>query len=202
MSKIDKGLGVQESGIGNGEEFTGWPAELQAESKTQKKGKGRRKNEGPANLSLNSLLDIVTIILVYLLKSFASSPVSVPDPNVHLPDSSAQLVPEEAAVIMITTTKIVAGDEAVAEVVDGTHVDANDKRDGEKGYFITPLYDAMVAQADNEKKIAQYNPAHQFKGISILICDKRIPFRLLSEVMYTAGQAEYGNFKFAVIKRE
>ena len=202
MSKKDNELGVQETGIGNGEEFTGWPSELNQVSEGKKRGKGRRKGEPGAVLSLNSLLDIVTIILVYLLKSFASSPVSVPDPSVHLPDSSAQLVPEEAAVVMITTSKIVVGDEAVAEVVDGTHVDANDKRDGEKGYFITPLYDAMVTMADNEKKIAQYNPAHSFKGISILICDKRIPFRLLSEVMYTAGQAEYGNFKFAVIKRE
>lgn len=202
MSKNKSDLGVQESGIGNGEEFTGWPDELKKTSESKKKGKGRRKGDGNATLGLNSLLDIVTIILVYLLKSFASSPVSVPDPSVHLPDSSAQLIPEEAAVVMITTDKIVAGDEAVAVVVDGTHVDANDKRDGEKGYFITPLYDAMVSMADNEKKIAQYNPAHAFKGISILICDKRIPFRLLSEVMYTAGQAEYGNFKFAVIKRE
>lgn len=203
MSKVGNELGVQETGIGDGGEFTGWPADLQQQGQSGKKrGKKKRRPIGNASLSLNSLLDIVTIILVYLLKSFASSPVSVPDPSVKLPDSSAQLVPEEAAVVMVTTDKIVINDSAVAEVIDGTHVSPNDKRDGEKGYFITPLYDAMVASADNEKKIAQYNPAHAFKGISILICDKRIPFRLLSEVMYTAGQAEYGNFKFAVIKRE
>lgn len=202
MSKNDTDLGVQESGIGNGEEFTGWAEDLKHVEDFKKKSKKRRGEIGNATLGLNSLLDIVTIILVYLLKSFASSPMSVPDPSIKLPDSSAQLMPEEAAVIMVTKTKIVAGDSAVAEIIDGTHVDANDKRDGEKGYFITPLYDAMVALADNEKKIAQYNPAHAFKGISILMCDKEIPFRLLSEVMYTAGQAEYGNFKFAVIKRE
>ena len=62
--------------------------------------------------------------------------------------------------------------------------------------------EALTEAADNEKKIAQYSQSKVFKGIAILIADKRIPFRLLSEVMYTAGQAEYGNFKFAVIKKE
>ena len=200
--KNDFDTDVQETGIGQGEDYPGWPGDVQQGQEIRRvSNKKARDTDSKATLTMNSLLDIVTIILVYLLKSFAGSPVSVPDPTVKLPSSTAQIVPEEASTITITETKIVVNDKAVAEINDGT-VDPNDKRDGPQGFFITPLYDALVDAADNEKKIAQYNPAQTFKGIAILIADKRIPYRLISEVMYTAGQAEFGSFKFAVIKKE
>ena len=192
---------VKESGIGDGGEYTGWEEDLKEVPTHRRKRKAPRASAYKATLGMNSLMDIVTIILVYLLKSFAGNPVATPDPNIKLPDSTAQLVPEEAATITISDNKIVVNDTAVAEVMEGK-VDPNDKRDGPQGFFITPLYDALVEAADNEKKIAQYSPNKVFKGIAIVIADKRTPYRLLSEVMYTAGQAEYGNFKFAVIKRE
>lgn len=197
----EKDFEVKEEGIGDGGEFAGWSDELKASPTQRRKGKSKRKADFRAVLGMNSLMDIVTIILVYLLKSLAGSPVSVPDPNVKLPSSTAQLIPEEATLILISTQRIVVNDKAVAEITDG-RVDPNDKRDGPQGFFITPVYDALVESADNEKKIAQYNPARSFKGISIIICDKATPFRLLSEVLYTAGQAEYGSFKFTVIKKE
>ena len=52
---------------------------------------------------------------------------------------------------------------------------------------------------------ARYNKKKQelqFKGLLTIIADRRVPFRLLTEVLYTAGQAEYGAYKFAVIKEE
>lgn len=201
LDLMDGSMDAPESGIGQGEEYAGWPAEVAATGPQRRVKKSPRSGDYKASLTMNSLLDIVTIILVYLLKSFAGNPVSVPDPTVKLPSSTAQLIPEEAATITITVSKIVVNDKAVAEVSDGK-VDPNDKRDGPQGFFITPLYDALVDAADNEKKIAQYNPARTFKGIAIVLADKQIPYRLLSEVMYTAGQAEFGNFKFAVIKKE
>jgi len=39
-----------------------------------------------------------------------------------------------------------------------------------------------------------------FKGRLLLQCDREIPFSLLREVMYTAGQAQFGEFKFVVYK--
>lgn len=198
MSKKD--YDVPETGIGDGNDYTGWPEDLKEVPTQRRVKKAPRPAAYKATLGMNSLMDIVTIILVYLLKSFGGNPISVPDPNIKLPSSKAQLVPEEAATITITNNKLVVNDTMVAEIIEGG-VDPNDKRDGPQGYFITPLYDALVDAADNEKKIAQYSD-RVFKGIAIIIGDKRIPFRLLSEVMYTAGQAEYGNFKFAVIKKE
>lgn len=192
---------VHESGIGDGGDYSGWSDDLRAVPTGRRKARKPRPANYKASLGMNSLMDIVTIILVYLLKSFAGSPVSVPDPNIKLAISTASIVPERSTTILITPRRIVVNDKAVAQITDGK-VDANDKRDGEQGYFINPVYDALVEAAEIEKQIAQYNPARVFKGIAIVLCDRRTPFRLLSEVMYSAGQAEYGNFRFAVIKKE
>ena len=40
----------------------------------------------------------------------------------------------------------------------------------------------------------------EFKGDVLLQCDKRIPFSVIRDVMFTAGQAQFGNFRFVVIK--
>ena len=39
-------------------------------------------------------------------------------------------------------------------------------------------------------------------GIVSFIVDRHVPFPLLAQAMYTAGQAEYSRFKFVLIKVE
>lgn len=43
--------------------------------------------------------------------------------------------------------------------------------------------------------------AAEFKGVATLVVHEHTPYRLLTELMYTAGQADFPNFKFAVIKK-
>jgi biopolymer transport protein ExbD len=191
---------LPETGIGDGSPFMGWDSALKS-APSLKKGVSRvRPNKYAATITLTSLMDIITIILVYLLTSVAASPVRVPDKNIKLPLSNAMLIPEEAATITLTKDQIVVNDQAVA-VLKESFVDPEDKRDGKDGLFITPLYDALTDAAETEKKIAQFNATKPFRGIAIILADKKIPYRLLTEVMYTAGQAEYANYKFAVIKK-
>jgi hypothetical protein len=40
-----------------------------------------------------------------------------------------------------------------------------------------------------------------FKGELVLIADQTIPYRMVSEVLYTAGQAEYGKYRLVVLKK-
>ncbi len=161
-----------------------------------------KKLEEAGPLTITSLMDILTILLVFLLKSYSTDPVNITQSaDLKLPNSSARLHPEEAAAIAISKRQILVNDVAVADVIDGK-VDPSVKRDGETGYFITPLFDALSAEADKQKRIAKHNTTQQFKGLALVIADKDTPYRLLNEVLYTAGQAQFSNFKFAVIKRE
>src|SRR5580658_6599860 len=68
----------------------------------------RRRKRGGLGLgdavapSLTSLMDVVTIILVYFVKTFAVSPLSVQDPSVQLPISTSQEAAQDSIVVMIT----------------------------------------------------------------------------------------------------
>lgn len=59
----------------------------------------------------------------------------------------------------------------------------------------------MTQHRDRLKLIAQMNPARPFTHTVQIICDKRIPFRTLSEVIYTLGQAEFSNIHFVVLQQ-
>jgi biopolymer transport protein ExbD len=39
-----------------------------------------------------------------------------------------------------------------------------------------------------------------FKGRVLLLADQSLPFEIVRQVMYTAGQAQYGEFRFVVRK--
>lgn len=166
------------------------------------KSKKKRRDDEVGPLTITSLMDILTILLVFLLKSYSTNPVNVTQgEDMQLPDSSSLIEPEEAVPIAITQKQVLVDDQPVADLIDGA-VDPSTKRDGETGYFITPLFDALSENAEKQKRIAKHNASQEFKGLALVIADRDTKYRLLNEVLYTAGQAQFSQFKFAVIKRE
>ena len=76
------------------------------------------------------------------------------------------------------------------------------KDGGEDGLLIVPLLEALQKEVDRQKYIAQYNPAAQFTGELSVVGDRNMPYRMLTEILYTAGQAELDSYRFVVIKKE
>jgi hypothetical protein len=169
--------------------------------KKEERRKAKRARVWPeTRLILTSLMDMFTIILCFLLKSYSADPVNIQQSEeLELPKSNAYLKVEPAVTIGISENSILVNDKRVVEVKQGA-VDPSQKRDGANGFFITPLYDRLSEEAQNQKLLAARNPAVQFTGLAMILGHKTIPFRLLTEVLYTAGQAEFGQFKFAVVK--
>ena len=79
-------------------------------------------------------------------------------------------------------------------------VDPSVKRDGANGYYITPLVDVLTKHANRLKKITAMGGT-QFDGTAMILVDKNTPYRLLTEVLYSAGQAEFKNYHLVVIRR-
>ena len=75
------------------------------------------------------------------------------------------------------------------------------KTDGDAGYFITPLFNDLVKHVTHLERISKLNPNVKFKGKIIIIADKNITYRLLTEVLYTAGKANLGNFRLMVLRK-
>ena len=70
--------------------------------------------------------------------------------------------------------------------------------------MIDALLDELSKKADTAKNIGQQSGSdeHAFKGRLLIQCDKKLPFEVLRQVMYTAGQAQFSEFKFVVYKME
>jgi len=173
--------------------------------------KKARRTSPNAELSITSMMDMMTIILVFLLKNFSANDVSVaPSDMLQLPSSTTSKAPELAVNLVIAKNQVVVDGVAV---LDLTQVPDEDNpgqsmivvpEDEKRGQVITKLYDRLLEKAEAAKTLAEQSGSedHAFKGRILIQCDKELPFGVLREVMYTAGQAQFGEFKFVVYKVE
>jgi hypothetical protein len=133
------------------------------------------------------------------LKQFSLQASAMSMAEMTLPTSSSEKASVESLKIMITQNAIIVEGDAIAPLLNHA-VDPSMKRDGANGYYITPLVDILTKHANRLKKMALMGGA-DFDHAAMIMVDKNTPYRLLSEVMYSAGQAEFLNYRFVVIKR-
>lgn len=157
----------------------------------------RRDDDDEEGPSINSLMDILVILLVFLLKSYGDQPVTVTGTDLRVPDSSTKLAPEDMTTVTITRGGVLVNDEKVTDVP----VDKSQKRGGDTGMEISPLLERLNTVVENKKREVKML-GNEFNPVATVIADKSTPYRLLTEVMYTAGQAGLSKFKFAVIKKK
>jgi len=151
------------------------------------------------DLNITPMMDMMTIILVFLLKSFSSTSSTITfDQNLKVPQSTTQLKPKEALSVTVTKKVILVEGDGVAPITGG-RVDPAVKRDGENGYYITPLVDILEKHARKEKKVAELTGT-PWDAQLMLVADQSIPYRLLTEVLYSCGQAGYANYRLLVLK--
>lgn len=181
---------------------TGGPtsyAMYDATRKRRAQKRHKREHEGDIHdLNITPMLDMMTILLVFLLKSFASSSSDVNVANLVLPHSTTKLAIEEALPLMITQNEILVDQKVVTTLENGT-VRPEDLPEGPGGYLIKPLYDVLEARADHLKRIEEFGGT-QFVGRIAVIADKNTNYRTLFRILYTAGRAEFGQFKLFVQK--
>ncbi len=178
------------------------PENYEQDMLVKKKSGKKERDDEPAKLTMNSLMDILTIILVFLLKSYSTDPMAVtPSGDLDIPKSKAMLKVDQTVAVTISKSALLVDNSMVMTVKDGK-VEASQKRGGEDGYFIIPLNKALVDAAEKQRRIAALNPSVKFDGTCTIVMDGDMPFRMLTEVMYTAGQAEFSKFKFLVVSTE
>ena len=153
-----------------------------------------------AYLNITPMMDMMTILLVFLLKQFSvqASAASMSE-GLQLPMSSTEKTRPIAVNVTITSSAILVEGDAVAQVRAGA-VDPSVKKDGANGYYITPVVDTLTKHANRLKKL-QALGSSPFDGTAMVMVDKNVPYRLLTEVLYSAGEAEFKNYHLVVIKR-
>jgi biopolymer transport protein ExbD len=168
-----------------------------------------KRKESNDELNITSMMDMMTIILVFLLKSFGATAITVePSDQLKLPISTSKIEPKVAVSVVIRKDIIYVDEKAVLNTVTTSDqaapgqqiygVDPSEKT----GTVIPKLYDAFLSAAETAKaigNIAKDRDDMKFKGKVLLQIDKDIPFSLVRDVMYNAGQAQFSEFEFIVI---
>ncbi len=158
-------------------------------------------------LNITAMLDIMTIILVFLLKSLGESSASVPQSDdLQLPVSVLKSEPSQNGVVVtVTKSQILVGDNKVVslpsrESVTQSGVGAINKRNGPNDLYIVPLGAALQSARKTDKLIRQRKGLDPNGSEAIIIADKTTPYRLIQEVVFTLGQSEFSKFHLMVIQ--
>jgi biopolymer transport protein ExbD len=167
-----------------------------AKLKKQAKKAAKKHGESDEGLNIVALMDAFTIILVFLIKSYQSDPTTITqDDNMTVPQSSTTLMIVEAVPLVITKKSILVADQAVVKLVDGS-IDPTERQ----GFGVPRVAEALKKEADKHKMIARFNSKVKFEGMLLVVADKGTKFQTITDVLFTAGQVEFGKFKFAVLR--
>lgn len=147
-------------------------------------------------LQLTAMVDMFTILIVFLLKSYSTSAVHInPQKGMELPFSSSYTEPVEAVRLVVSVEGIFVEDKQIVTLNEGQvmsgDVDAQDPD------FIRELYKELDRHAERSKEIADQNEEHEFDGKVVMQADKRLDYATLKKVMYTTSLAGYADMKLA-----
>jgi len=158
-------------------------------------------------LNITAMLDMMTIILVFLLKSLSASTASLPQSqDLQLPKTIMTTSPDsepEGLAVIVSKSQIIVGETVVCPVPPDAAqygVEAKYKRGSRNDYFIVPLGSALQSWRDTDKRIRMATGRDPSQSEAILIADVSTPYRLLTEVMFTLGQTEFAKFHMMVLQ--
>lgn len=155
--------------------------------------RNRRSSKGSPSLRLTSMIDMFTILLVFLLKNFSADQIMNVREDLVLPNSTAQKQPAQTPVIVVTDQYIVLEDKTVARTAQVANSNSNE---------IPNLKAGLIKKKEIAEALGRQNSAFGFKGQVTIQGDKEIPFRILKKIMVTCGVVGYSDILLAVYKVE
>ncbi len=164
-----------------------------------------------ATLSLTAMVDMFTVLTVFLLQNYKATGEVLHIPkNVVLPTASEVKELTPAHVVTVSSDKVLLDDEIIIDF---------DKVKQQTDWLIQPLFksltdkireDEIKYRADLKNKVknvvygkdkaAQNDEAKKFRRITVQ-ADKNIDFLSIKKVMYTVTEAGGNEINFAVITK-
>jgi biopolymer transport protein ExbD len=151
------------------------------------RGMANAEIDGTFRPQLTSLIDVMTILLVFLIKSFSvDGNLITPSDDLILPVSSSDKRPRQQCAIEITGSAIIGEGEVIAKINDVAATDS---------LLIEPLFKWM--------KMKSVQCGDSIKGRELMIqCDRELPYSNVKKVMYSCSKAGFSRFSVLVIQEE
>lgn len=151
-------------------------------------------------IQITSMVDMFIILLVFLLKSYSTSPVNItPNKMLRLPQSTSMTDPIETMKLIVSKEGIYVGSKKVVSLNNG--VLAENAVDPHDHMFLRPLYNELDKRAAQVRNLASVNSTVNFDGHVLMQIDKDIPYSVIQKVLYSSMLAGYYNVKFAVVSK-
>lgn len=155
----------------------------------------RKRSDGVVKLNITSMIDMFTLMVVFLLKNYsAQGQLVTPAKGLMLPTSSVEKTVGEALSVKISEKNIMVENTVVLDSMGCEEL----KR--QKEFLIMPLYKELNKHAKPARKSAELFNTN-FSGRISIQGDVEIPYNVLTRVMYTCGQAGYPLMNLVVYRK-
>ena len=161
---------------------------------------------GAQELNLVAMMDMFTILLVFLLKSYSVSAMSIPvgENRLSVPMSSHTINPIEAVKLIITRMDngegVIAVDANEVITLDDATLSTLKTNASNRKYLIDDLKVALQAEADKIKKLSLLNPEITFDHKIMVISDKDVPYWLMTSVLFTSADAGFDQYNLVALR--
>ncbi len=158
------------------------------------RGRFDKRKKDPT-LNMTSLMDMMTIILLYLLKSFsAEGQILTNADNLVLPNSTSKESPKETHLMIALTNDWI--------MVDNIPVVRTSSVREKESISIPAVKEKLEVAMIQEENMVKIGALQRVEGEVVIQSDKNIEYDIIYKVMATCGEVGYNSIKFAVMGRE
>lgn len=156
--------------------------------RANRKARHYQRRRSVPGLNLTALMDIFTVLVFFLLVNSSNSQQLPANPEIVLPESTAQELPEEMLTIQISPTTILLQERPLMSIAEATQGDSR-------------VLPALVSELERyAERAAQLGGASDEGRGLMIMADRHTSYALLQRIMHSANQTEYSRLTFAVLR--
>ncbi len=157
--------------------------------------RGQRGTDSATTVKLTPLVDMFTILLMFLLMSYSTGgQLMYMAREILMPESLSREQLESSVEIAVATDRIYVDGQVIIEPLTDWY--------SEKKLLIPDLYSSLKEKSQNLKKMEKKVPLFRFSGKVTIQADRVIPYHLLKKILYTADRADFTNISLAVFEKD
>ena len=149
----------------------------------------RAQPRSDAELNLIPLIDIMSVLVAFLLIYSTEVEVVQNSKGIEIPQSSAEVKPQQSVVVMVTREHLFVQGEPVATIAE---VQARQRRSSSRCVRCSIGRCSRAPASDEDASSREIT----------VIADKSLPFDIVKRVMATCTSSSYGKISLAVLQKE
>lgn len=160
-------------------------------SRRQKRMSRNSRKAKSTGMMLTSLMDIFTVLVLYLIVNQGSGVDLEPPKRVTIPDSVVETIPKRSIVIAVSETEVLVQNEPVISLQEVSESPQD---------YIEAIRQAMLRMKN--KAAAEGDTAVSESSEVIILADRSVPYKILKKLMSSSSSAGFDKISLAVNQKE